>query len=266
MRVIKRCHASSSKLQKNLKLRSLMLTTTSTTIPSILETTLLRYDAKGTDSEGDYDDRETEWKTKRENITKGERTRIVAFSRRLMDRYPTLRLGGAFALRAAQASLELDQNENASQFTRRALQGRLNAAERSQALWVLGVAEHRLKHFSSARDSFNTLLHDYPDSELAEGARRNLAMAAEDSGDLEGALEQYIALNYTDDVAYFVDALMTREQLAGFIDSHPESPKLNELKYALGVRYLRSNQWDLAREVFAKIQTTAAPAESLMVH
>ena len=200
---------------------------------------------------------EAEWRSKREKITKDQRTRIVAFSRRLMERYPTLRLGGAFALRASQASLELDQNEAAAKFSRRALQSRLNTDERMQALWVLGVAEHRLKHFSSARESFKTLLRDYPNSELTEGARRHLAMSAEDSGDIDGALEQYIALDYTVDVAYFVDVLMTKEQLASFIDSHPESPKLNELKYALGVRYLRSNQWDLARAAFTKVQTTA---------
>ena len=204
------------------------------------------------------DELEAEWRIRREKTTKNQLTRIVAFSRRLMDRYPTLRLGGAFALRAAQASLELDQNENAAQFSRRALQSRLNAGERLQALWVSGVAEHRLKHFNSARESFNNLLRDYPNSELTEGARRHLAMAAEDSGDIDGALEQYIALDYTVDVAYFVDALMTKEQLASFIDSHPESPKLNELRYALGVRYLRSNQWDEARAAFTKVQTTAA--------
>lgn len=219
------------------------------------------------DSQGNYDyetsrlvneQLDAEWNRDREKIIKDQLTRIVTFSRRLMDRYPTLRLGGAFALRAAEASLELDQNENAAQFTRRALQGRLNAGERLQALWVFGVAEHRLKHFSSARESFKTLLRDYPNSELTEGARRHLAMAAEDSGDIDGALEQYIALDYTVDVAYFVDALMTKEQLSSFIDSHPESPKLNELKYALGVRYLRSNQWDDARATFTKVQTTAA--------
>lgn len=214
------------------------------------------YDAEA--SQIRNDELEAEWRSKREKTTRDQLTRIVAFSRRLMDRYPTLRLGGAFALRASQASLELDQNENAAQFSRRALQSQLNAEERLQALWVLGVAEHRLEHFGSARESLNTLLRDYPNSELTEGARRHLAMSAEDSGDIDGALEQYIALDYTVDVAYFVDVLMTKEQLAGFIDRHPESPKLNELKYALGVRYLRSNQWDLARAAFAKVQTTAA--------
>jgi outer membrane protein assembly factor BamD (BamD/ComL family) len=223
------------------------------------------------DYRGNYDSEATrlrndelakEWQKDLHSVERKELSRILAFSLRLIERYPKLAIGGGFALRAAQASVELGHNEDAAIFSQRTLQSRLNDDERVQALWVFGVAEHRLKHFSSARKSLETLLRDYPKTHLTEGARRNLAMIAEDEGDIDGALEQYIALDYNLDVAYFVDVLMTTEQLAGFIQRHAESPKANELTYALGLRYLRSNLWNEARATFAKVRTTA-PSETI---
>jgi hypothetical protein len=83
-------------------------------------------------------------------------------------------------------------------------------------------------------------------------------MIAEDAGDLDGALEQYIALDYDVDVSYFVDILMTTDQLTGFIQRHPDSPKRNEFIYALGVRYLRANRWDDARRNLGEVRTTTS--------
>lgn len=219
------------------------------------------------DSNGNYDpeatklaadERYAEWESSREQVKEKLLTRMLSLSQRLIERYPKLSIGGAFALRAAQASAELDQHEKAAQFAQHALQSRLSAKEREQALWILGIAEHRLKHFTSARDSFNKLLRDYPKTDLTEGARAHLAMIAEDSGDIESALEQYIAVGYSVDAAYLMDVLMTPEQLAQFIEHHPDSAELNELTYALGVRYLRANRWEEARATLAKVRTAAA--------
>jgi len=160
-------------------------------------------------------------------------------------------------LRAAQASEELDDNEGAARFAQRALQSGLNGDERAQALWTLGIAGHRRRYFDAARKNFAQLIRDYPKTPLTEGARRELAMIAEDSGDIDGALEQYIALKYDIDASYFVDILMTPEQLAAFIQEHPDSPKKNDFTYALGVRYLRANRWDDARRTLARVKTTA---------
>ena len=113
-------------------------------------------------------------------------------------------------MRAAQASEELDDNEAATSLAGRALQNRLSGADRAQALWTLGVAQYRLRRFVDARKSLTTLVRDYPNGRLIEGARRQLAMIAEDAGDIDGALERYIALDYDLDVSYFVDRLMTR--------------------------------------------------------
>ena len=204
------------------------------------------------------EERDKEWQKDRAATSRTELMRTLDFSKRLIARYPNLSVGGAFALRAAQASEGLDDNQAAVNFSQRALQSRLSSDQRAEALWTLGVAEHRLKHFDSARKSFSTLLRDYPKGRLTEGARRELAMIAEDAGDIDGALEQYIALDYSVDVAYFVDILMTTDQLAGFIQRHPESPKANEFTYALGVRYLRANRWEDARQALAQVRTTGS--------
>lgn len=139
------------------------------------------------------------------------------------------------------------------------MQGGLDSDQKAQALWTLGVAEHRLRHFDEARQNFTTLLRDYPHTRLTEGARRLLAMIAEDAGDIDGALEQYVALDYDLDVAYFIDRLMTAEQLAGFIQRHPDSPKRNQFTYALGVRYLRAKRWDDARKTLSQVATSKTP-------
>lgn len=188
--------------------------------------------------------------------------RVLAFSRRLMNRYPRLAIGSAFAVRSAEASVELDKNDDAVRFAQRALQGGAQNNERAQALWTMSVAEHRLKHFDSARKNLETLIRDYPKSDLSDGARRMLAMVAEDSGDLDTALAQYIAIGYSADVAYFVDTLMTIEQLSQFIDRHPNLPEKNKLTYSLGLRFLRVGRWNEARATFAEVQAVTDPNAS----
>lgn len=203
-----------------------------------------------------------DWKKAQAAVGRRIVERILTFSRHLMDRHPKLAVGSAFALRAAEASLELGNNEDAVRFANRALQSGVQRNYRAQTLWTIGVAEHNLKHFVSARRNLETLLRDYPDSGLTTGARRLLAIVAEDSGDIDGALQQYIVLKYTVDIAYFVDTLMTIEQLTQFIHRHPDSPEKNNLTYSLGLRLLRANRWNDARARFAKVESVKNPDNS----
>ena len=230
------------------------------------------YEEPQRDSNGEFDyeadrrvqeARNNRWRAGRLETSRAELMRTLEFSRALMTRYPKLSLGGAFALRVAQANEELEQNEAAVTFASRALKSDLNDSQRAEALWTLGIAEHRLRHFEPARQALARLVRDYPKTSLLEGARRALAMIAEDAGDINSALEQYLALDYSSDVAYFVDVLMTPEQLAAFIETHPESHWKNELTYALGIRYLRANRWNDARKTLAQVQTTAPPNASV---
>ncbi|HEX8476639.1 MAG TPA: hypothetical protein VF666_21760 [Pyrinomonadaceae bacterium] len=194
--------------------------------------------------------------SKRDERIRREKERIVAFATRMLRRYPRAGAGAAFALRVAEANLELDKNKEALEQSKRALSLGLPRDEGLQALWVKGIAEHRTRDYAAARATLGLLLSKEPRGELVEGTRAFLAMAAEDAGDLEAALEQYLALDYTNDVAYFIDALLTPEQLQNFIVRHPRTPKRDELLYALGVRYMRLGRYDEARAAYAQVRTT----------
>ncbi|HEY0385245.1 MAG TPA: outer membrane protein assembly factor BamD [Pyrinomonadaceae bacterium] len=206
----------------------------------------------------DYPDNEYEadLQTKeKESLQHAELQRIVAFASRLMKRYPQANISGGFAVRLAGASLELAENQQAAQQAERALSLNVRGEERARALWIKGVAEERLHKFAEARRTLSTLIIENPQGQFTEGARRLLAMVAEDAGDVGAALEQYLILKYDPDVAYFIDVLMTPEQLAAFIESHKDSEKLDELIYALGVRYMRARRWDEARSAFKRVRT-----------
>jgi len=211
------------------------------------------YDPEATRARND--ELEKKWRVEKAERANKELSRTLEFSKRLMTNYPGLAVGGAFALRAAQASEELGDNGSAIKFAQKALQSGLTGEERAQALWTMGVAQYRVPNYDEARRNLFTLLHDYPNINLIEKTRRLLAMISEDAGDIDGALDQYVALGYDIDEAYFVDTLMTPEQLSAFIEKHPDSPKKNEFTYALGLRYLRANRWEDARKTFAQVRT-----------
>lgn len=183
--------------------------------------------------------------------------RVAAFATRLLQRGSAAgAYGGTLALRVAQADLELGEDGAARELASRALSSGLAGNERGSALWVRGAAEYRLKQFDASRRTFTTLLAEFPEGDLAEGARRYVAMAAEESGDLDAALEQYLALEYTTDAAYFVDVLMTTEQLASFAERHADSPARDVLFYSLGVRLLRERRFTEARAAYARVSTS----------
>jgi TolA-binding protein len=202
-----------------------------------------------------FDDDSKEVKERRAGA-RDERHRIIAFATRLLQRYPQRSLSGAFALRIAQGNLELGEYKAALDFARRSLTLGLTSEDRLQALWVRGAAERYLRDYPAARRSLTPLISADAAGKLTEGARRMLAIVEEESGDLNAALEQYLALDYRYDVGYFVDVLMTPEQLAGFIERHPNHEKRDELLYALGVRYLREHRWNELRATLAQVKTT----------
>ncbi|HJQ22731.1 MAG TPA: outer membrane protein assembly factor BamD [Blastocatellia bacterium] len=189
-----------------------------------------------------------------------ELKRIVAFATRMMKRYGG-GVGSGFVVRLAQASLELDNDTEAARLARQALNAGAQANIRAEALWVEGFALYRLKRLKEARATLTQLVAENPNNRYTEGARRNLAMVAEDMNDLDGALEQYLALDYRLDVNYFVDVLMPTDQLAAFIKHHPAQPHGDELQYALGVRYLRDRRWNDARQTLMAIHPVGRGAD-----
>ncbi|HSO73236.1 MAG TPA: hypothetical protein VLU47_00235, partial [Blastocatellia bacterium] len=191
-----------------------------------------------------------------------ELNRVASFATRMMNRFPRSGTGAAFVVRVAEANLELGNDADASKLARRALAMGAMGDIRAEALWVAGAAELRRGQHAPARQALTTLVGENPDNRYTEGARRQLAMLLEDTGDIEGALDQYLELDYRFDVAYFVDVLMTPEQLKGFIDKRPSMANRDEMLYALGVRYLRDRRWNDAKAVFARVRTVGRDADA----
>jgi TolA-binding protein len=195
--------------------------------------------------------------TLRERAERKELKRAADFASHMLTRHPRAGFGGAFLVRLAEAQLELGEVKPAREAARRALSIVLDADERGQALWVEGASEYRLKDYAAARRTLAQLVAEFPQGDLARGARELLATAAEDAGDLSGALEQYLALGYDPDIAYFVDVLMTPDQLASFVAAHEESSRRDELLYSLGLRFMRAGRYADARAAFSRVRTAA---------
>lgn len=207
----------------------------------------------------DYGEKESD--SERARQQRHELERIAFFATRMMNRFPSSAVGAAFVVRVAEADLELDKDADAARLARRALATGAEGDIRAEALWIAGVSEFRQHQYSAAREALATLISENPSDRYTEGARRQLAMLEEDSGNIEGALDQYLALDYRDDVAYFVDVLMTPQQLEAFIDKRPALTHRDEMLYALGLRYLRDRRWNDARGTFAKVKTIGRDAD-----
>jgi outer membrane protein assembly factor BamD (BamD/ComL family) len=214
-----------------------------------------------------YDENER-WRKKQEEeerVAEAHKTghhelgRVARFATAMMKRHPQARVSGGFVLRVAQAQFELQNYAEALSMARKALALSVSGGLRAQALWIKGSAEHQHKDFPAARATFNQLIAAFPQANLTEGARRLLAMTAEDQGDFETALEQYLALHYDYDVAYFVDVLFATDRLAKFVANHKQVAQYNELLYALGIRYMRDKRWNDARATLQQVQTKPGP-------
>ena len=221
------------------------------------------YDSPSRYWSNDYNENQKEEERIKESLNKGngELRRVINFATKLMHRYPNSAVSSGFVLRVGQAQLELQDFHEARLLSSKALLLGANSDLKAEALWIKGSAEHRLKDFKSAKSTFTQLVSEFPHSNLTEGARRLLAMNAEDSGNLEEALEHYIALKYEDDIAYYIDVLLTPEQLAEFIRHHPKLENPDVYWYSLGLKYLRLGQWGKARAQFSRIQTTSCKIE-----
>jgi outer membrane protein assembly factor BamD (BamD/ComL family) len=215
-----------------------------------------------------YSDEDGRWQKKEEDEKRvaaehktgnHELVRVARFATAMIKRHPKVNISGGFILRIAQAHFELQNYAEALNLARKALTTGLQGDLHAQALWIKGSAEHQRKDFSAARATFNQLIAAFPKANLTEGARRLLAMTAEDQGDFETALEQYLALNYHYDVAYFIDVLLPTERLAKFVTHRKHVAQYNELLYALGLRYMRDKRWNEAREILQRVQPEAGP-------
>jgi TolA-binding protein len=206
-------------------------------------------------------DRWSEIEKERERVKKEndkgrhELERIAKFATAMVKRHGRPRVSADFLLRVAQAQLELQNFKDALSLADQTLRVGVTKDSRAQALWVKGSSEHRQKKLAKARTTFSQLIKEFPDHKLTEGARRLLAITAEDQDDLETALDLYFALEYEQDVAYFVDVLMPIDRLAKYVAQRTESEHHNTLLYSLGLRYMREKRWNEARATLVRLST-----------
>ncbi|MEP6703789.1 MAG: outer membrane protein assembly factor BamD [Acidobacteriota bacterium] len=206
--------------------------------------------------DGNGPEQETERVSKTLHAGSHELERVARFATTMVKRHPGAHVSGSFLLRVAEAQLELQNFGDALNLAKKALASGIDGDLRTEALWTKGSAEHAAKDFRNARITFTQLIRESPKSKLTEGARRLLAMTAEDQDDLETALEQYLALGYKFDVAYFVDVLISTDRLARFVDSHRDDASYNKLLYSLALRYAREKRWNEARITLRKVVTS----------
>lgn len=220
------------------------------------------------DEQDDSDSQTSEYSPAREREREKRRVRMMQadeqkeirrvgqFVTRMLRRYPNAATSADFLLRAAGVNLASGEPRAAHELAVRALARGASGEAREDAYWIKGVAEYRLREYDAARRTLNKLVGENSQGRLTKQTRILLALLAEDASDLGGALEQYLLLGYQEDAAYFIDVLMSPEQLAAYIARHPESAHLDELNYALGVRYLRAGRYADAREAYARVRTS----------
>ncbi|HYJ91891.1 MAG TPA: outer membrane protein assembly factor BamD [Pyrinomonadaceae bacterium] len=206
---------------------------------------------------GDWQQRSEERTRNAKEINAGnhELERIAAFATAMVKRYPKSHISGGFVVRVAEAQLELQNYDDALEMARKAVSLGVKNDLRAQALWIEASVQHQKKDLASARTAINQLIREFPASTLSEDAHRLLALIAEDQGDLDTALEQYLSLHYRYDVAYYIDVLLPTDRLATFVTSHPNITEHNVLTYALAVRYMREKRWDQARIALRNVIT-----------
>jgi tetratricopeptide (TPR) repeat protein len=136
---------------------------------------------------GSYGEQYEQRKKVSETQRKGryELERIIRFAGRMMKRYPNARVSGGFVVRLAQAPLELENYSDAVGSASKALSLGVSKELRAEALFIKASGEHAERKYEAAKRTLRTLIRDFPNSRHHEHSRRLLAIASEDTGDLE---------------------------------------------------------------------------------
>ena len=191
------------------------------------------------------------------------------FADSLIAHNPSAHLSPSVLVRLAEVSYQRKEYDRALEWAARALAA---APKYDRALFVHGAIQHKRHSYAAALSDFNALMQNCPGSPLTHGAREELAILDELTGEMGGALDQYIALQYQPDIAYLLDAKMTISQVEAYYRATPETAQISParfwrsgetsrtyyptrdlLAYTLGMRYLREEQWDQAETWFKRV-------------
>ncbi len=200
-------------------------------------------------------------------------TALANLADQIVAQHPVTQFSPVVRVRLAEVYYRRRQYDKALRWATTAQQGSSTPYDR--ALYVQGAALHRLGRSREALTAFRLLLTRCSHSPLLHGAREETAILCESLGDLTGALEQYIALDYTADIAYLLDARMSLAEVetaykrlrtgqhkfqsynshgrrSGGYNLHYREREL--LTYTLGIRNLREGHWDTAERWFKQMK------------
>ncbi|HTQ10805.1 MAG TPA: hypothetical protein VMI31_12085 [Fimbriimonadaceae bacterium] len=167
------------------------------------------------------------------------------------------RIAGPYAphidCRLAEAAYRMRHYPFCERFARQTLSTASDSQDRAVATYLLGSIAEKKGRRSEAMDRYAEVLRDYRASYVAQGARENLALLDEKSGRLGDALDHYFALGYEYDVAYMLDMRMSPNQIAGYLRDHPNQRARDEIRFALGYRYLREHRFARAAQTFRRV-------------
>jgi outer membrane protein assembly factor BamD (BamD/ComL family) len=107
---------------------------------------------------------------------------------------------------------------------------------------------------------FGQLVDNYPSSPLCRAAHEELALLWETRGRLDRALDEYYILGYKPDIAFFLDARMSTDEVRDYLRGHWHSPRRRELMHALALRCMRDERWEEAKRLLRTLPKTAYAA------
>lgn len=184
-----------------------------------------------------------------------QRANLVALSQVWLTAHPKSPQAGRVLARTAEIELDLGMPSRALALARRALdRSGIADADAALARFVQASAARRAGKVVESIGAYEGLVKRHPKSYLVGAARENLALLYERQGRLGKALDQYYALDYMYDVAYLVDVRMSPAQLSAYVAAHPKHPRAKELRFALGLRYLRLGEWNRAESLFLSLR------------
>ena len=163
--------------------------------------------------------------------------------------------GGHILARIAEAAYALEKTVYAKKMALRSLSLCRNNDDRALTTYLLASIAKRQGEWKGAQSGYESVLKNYPNNYLVGGAEENLALIYERQNRYDKALEMYWKLKYPYDVAYLIDIRMSPAQLVAYIKDHPDSKHIKLLRFTLGIRYLRKEQFHLAALELKKLNS-----------
>jgi hypothetical protein len=155
--------------------------------------------------------------------------------------------------RLAEAAYRLDHLDQTRRYGKLCLLQSTDQNDRAKSVFLQGSVAQKLGDVRLATRFYEQVLHQYPSSYLAGGARENLALLYEHSGQFGKALDIYYALKYDYDIAYLIDARMSTQEISAYLKQHPHHQDAAAIRYSVGLRYIRQHRFAEADRVLATV-------------